>query len=71
MDEETNKNKNLPYNEYISVPVNLFLKEGKVDSLVEVIRDFNGWSWDIDISKINDIYSNFIYQNLILYNRKR
>ena len=39
--------------------------------MAEVIRDFNGWSWDIVTKEIKNIEYNFLYQNLILlYGRK-
>ena len=40
----------MPY-EYMEAPIFLLLKIGKIDSEVQVIRDFNGWSWDIDRKK--------------------
>jgi len=33
---------------------------------VEVIRDFNGWSWDIVIKEIENIQYNILYQSLLL-----
>lgn len=56
--------------DYIKEPLNKMLNIGKIDSNIEVIRDFNGWSWDIVIKDINDIDYNFIYQNLLLLNGK-
>ena len=38
--------------------------------MLEVIRDFNGWSWDIVTKEIGDIKGNFLYQNLLLLNGK-
>ena len=43
----------LPY-EYIEKPLLSLLESGEIDSKVEVIRDFNGWSWDIDKNDISD-----------------
>lgn len=56
--------------EYAMAPFNGFIIEGRIDSLVEVIRDFNGWSWDIDTKRIRNLYSNFVYQCLLLLNGK-
>ncbi len=56
--------------EYAMIPLNSFVIEGRIDSLVEVIRDFNGWSWDIDTKRIRNLYSNFVYQCLLLLNGK-
>ena len=42
----------LPY-EYIEKPLLSLLESGEIDSKVEVIRDFNGWSCDISDNIIN------------------
>lgn len=52
--------------DYLEKPLNELIKTGQIDSNVEVIRDFNGWSWDIVVKEINDIEYNFIYQTIIL-----
>lgn len=57
----------LPY-EYIEKPLLSLLESGEIDSKVEVIRDFNGWSWDIDVKRINNIEYNMIYQTILLTN---
>ena len=33
---------------------------------VEILRDFNGWSWDISYDKNFDYVDNIIYQNLLM-----
>lgn len=63
--DETNMDFDKIYN-YIVEPFNLMLNIGKIATNTEVIRDFNGWSWDIVLKEINDIQYNFMYQNLIL-----
>ena len=60
----------LPY-DYIEKPIYTLLKSGKIDSNVEVIRDFNGWSWDIDAKKINDLDYNYMYQTITLANGQK
>ena len=35
-------------------------------SIVEIIRDFNGWSWDITTSQMESKNINIIYQNLLM-----
>lgn len=40
-------------------------------SITEVLRDFNGWSWDIVISEIEDLKYNILYQSLLLLDGKR
>lgn len=60
----------LPY-EYMEKPLAQIIQTGEIDSKIEVIRDFNGWSWDIDIKRIKDIKSNYIYNTmLLLYGEK-
>ena len=44
--DETETSIEVPY-EYIEKPLNTLVNQGRLDSMVEVIRDFNGWSWDI------------------------
>lgn len=43
-----------------------FLKIGSQINNSEVIRDFNGWSWDILTKEIENINYNIIYQNIII-----
>lgn len=42
------------------------LQKGNRMSIVEVIRDFNGWSWDITTSQMENKNCNIIYQNLAI-----
>lgn len=42
------------------------LLTGQRMNLVEVIRDFNGWSWDITTSQMESKNINILYQNLLL-----
>lgn len=60
----------MPY-EYMEAPIFLLLKIGKIDSEAQVIRDFNGWSWDIDTNKIKDIEYNYMYQTMLLLNGRK
>ena len=39
-------------------------KEGFVESKSEVIRDFNGWSWDINEKQIENKAYNLLYKNM-------
>ena len=55
-----------PIYDYIKEPIDEMLNQGKIDSNLEVTRDFNGWSWDIAIKEIRSIEYNFIFQNLLL-----
>lgn len=42
------------------------LNKGKRLSKFEIIRDFDGWSWNNMISELESIESNLVYQNLIM-----
>ena len=67
--DETEKEIKVPY-DYIQKPLMQLINNGEVDSTLEVIRDFNGWSWDIVTNEILDIEHNFMYQTLLLLNGK-
>lgn len=42
------------------------LTKGYIYNNVEVIRDFNGWSWDINQKAIEDLDYNLVYQNMLM-----
>lgn len=42
------------------------LVNGINQNILEILSDFNGWSWDLNLEYKNDIPSNLIYQNLII-----
>ena len=42
------------------------LNIGNNINLVEPLRDFNGFSWNISVSEIENLYYNIIYQDLII-----
>lgn len=42
------------------------LTNGYIDNNVEVIRDFNGWSWDINQKAIENEGYNLLYQNMLI-----
>lgn len=42
------------------------LSKGYVYNNAEVIRDFNGWSWDINKKEIEDLEYNVLYQNMLM-----
>ena len=52
--------------DFTNVCVNYVLNKGRTLNYIEPIRDFNGWSWNIQIDNLDNIYYNFIYQNLLL-----
>ena len=41
------------------------LNSGENMNNIEVLRDFNGWNWNIEVQEIPEITTNLIYQNLI------
>lgn len=43
-----------------------FLISGNAMNKSEVIRDFNGWSWNCDVKDIEDINTNLVYQNILI-----
>ena len=55
----------IPEEHYIeSKTFEKMLKMGYCMELKEIIRDFSGWSWKIEVNEIENIYYNLIYQNL-------
>lgn len=58
---EIGKLKNLTVNCMINM-----LNKGKTINSIEPIRDFNGWSWNVEISDSKNIEYNLIYQNLLI-----
>ena len=67
--DQTNANLEVPY-DYLEEPLIELINQGRLDSMLEVIRDFNGWSWDIVTKEIGNISGNLLYQNLLLLNGK-
>ena len=49
----------------LQYPINQILQIGNIMNQAEVIRDFNGWSWDVQVKEIEDIPRNLIYQTLL------
>lgn len=52
--------------ELIEEPIKELLKIGNNMNSLEVIRDFNGWSWDITTIEMKNIIYNKLYQLLII-----
>ena len=56
---------------YLKQPFNTLYSLGLVMNNIEVIRDFDGWSWNIQKSQIDNFDCNLLFQNLrILYGSK-
>lgn len=51
---------------FMQKPVQYLLNKGKILNNVEIIRDFDGWSWNIEKIQIENFEYNLIYQNLRL-----
>ena len=49
---------------YLRIAFPDLLNEGKDINNVEIIRDFNAWSWNISVEEISNVKSNLIYQIL-------
>lgn len=54
------------YEEGLCSALDNLLNIGNSINTSEVIRDFNGWSWDITVKEIESIPYNLIYQNMLL-----
>lgn len=52
--------------EYVREAIEDIMYVGNNVNQVEVIRDFNGWSWDCVVNEIDNIKYNVIYQSLLL-----
>ena len=53
---------------YYRDAINKFLLKAKSINGSEVIRDFDGWSWNNNIKKQSDFEYNLIFQNMMLLN---
>lgn len=51
---------------FLSISIKEILKIGNYMQYGEIIRDFNGWSWDITTSQIENKNINIVYQNLLI-----
>ena len=49
----------------IRIALSELLNVGEDINNVEVIRDFNGWNWNVEVKEISEVSTNAIYQNLI------
>ena len=56
---------------YVKEAMQEMILVGSNMSITEVLRDFNGWSWDIVTSEIEDLKYNILYQSLLLLDGKR
>ena len=52
--------------EYTKKAMQTMIEIGSNINQVEVIRDFNGWSWDVGVKEIENREYNILYQSLLL-----
>lgn len=52
--------------DFTPVCVNNIINKGKIINETEIIRDFNGWSWNIQIDNSDNIVYNLIFQNALI-----
>ena len=57
--------------EYAKEALQELIKVGSNCNQTEILRDFNGWSWDIVVKNIEDISYNVLYQSLLLLDGKK
>lgn len=50
--------------EIIKVALEATLNQGYSIASSEIIRDFDGWSWNIDVEEIENLTANLVYQTL-------
>lgn len=60
-EKDSNKNEN-----FIDLCINFLLNKGKTINSTEPIRDFNGWSWNVEINNTKNIEYNLVFQNLLI-----
>ena len=53
-------------NEYMAKAIQKFIVAGAAMDISEIIRDFNGWSWNTNIKDVENISYNLLYQNIVL-----
>ena len=51
---------------YVKKAVQNVIRIGSNMSLIEVLRDFNGWSWNINVRELQNIKYNMLYQSMLL-----
>lgn len=48
------------------IPIKNFFEKLNIENKIEIIRDFDGWTWFREKSQIEDFEYNLIYQNLLI-----
>ncbi len=65
LNEEEESNDKYGLKEFVNVCINHVLIRGSTINNIEPIRDFNGWSWNYEIVRSQDIVYNLIFQNML------
>lgn len=63
---EYNERKESKTDDFTNNCINFLLNKGKTINSIEPIRDFNGWSWNVEINNTKNIEYNLIFQNLLI-----
>lgn len=53
-------------NDILKAPLQELFDNGKNINAKEVIRDFDGWAWNIEINQIESIEYNLVFQNILM-----
>ena len=63
--KEIDEKEKLIFDDFTNVCVNYVLSKARTINYLEPIRDFNGWSWNVQLENKDNIILNFVYQNLL------
>ena len=63
--EKSYENEKYLLDDFPNKCVNFIISKGKAINDTEPLRDFNGWSWNVQIEDSNNITYNLLYQNLL------
>lgn len=64
--EKNYENEKYLLDDFTNKCVNYILSKGMSINDTEPVRDFNGWSWNVQIEDSSNIIYNLIYQNLLI-----
>lgn len=53
------------YDEIREKAISKMLNQGEIAFKCEVLRDFDGWSWNTNINEIDDLYNRLFYQLMV------
>ena len=49
---------------FLKRPLEKLLSKGKIVDEEEIVRDFDGWSWNVVTEEIENYICNIVYQNI-------